>query len=336
VDGSSSITPDTPALQEAFGQSVCQAEGCGFPAAKLLGVFDAFTGAVVEMLTGSVYASEMGMVCGVHALLGAGDLLVGDRGFCSFAHLALLCMREVKALFRMHQKQIVSFRPHRRHRTARKGAKAKKQKGLPSSRFFKRLGKHDQLVWWVKPSGRPKWMSSEQYEQLPGAVLVREIRYRIAAKGQRTRCVTIATTLLDPLLYPKEKIAELYGVRWRVETHFAQVKTTLKMRRVKSKTSQGVLKELTVYALVYNLIHCVMCRAAAARGVAPCRISFIDAVRWLLSSGPEQTLSDLIVNPHRPDRHEPRAIKDRQDTYTKMSRPRKQMRKELRRQKVEA
>jgi hypothetical protein len=47
-------------------------------------------------------------------------------------------------------------------------------------------------------------------------------------------------------------------------------------------------------------------------------------------------LPDLIVNPDRPDRHEPRAIKDRQDTYTKLSRPRKQMRKELRRQKVKA
>jgi hypothetical protein len=31
-----------------------------------------------------------------------------------------------------------------------------------------------------------------------------------------------------------------------VETHFAELKTTLKMRKVKSKTSQGVLKELTV------------------------------------------------------------------------------------------
>ena len=79
-----------------------------------------------------------------------------------------------------------------------------------------------------------------------------------------------------------------------------------------------------------------MCRAAAAQGVAPHRISFIDAARWLLSADPGEALPDLMVNPDRPERHEPRAIKDRQDTYTKLSRPRKQMRKELRRQKVEA
>jgi hypothetical protein len=171
-------------------------------------------------------------------------------------------------------------------------------------------------------------------------------------KGQRTRVPTLATarlsspksTLLDPVLYPKDKILELYGVRWRVETHFAQLKTLLKMRKVKSQTSQGVLKELTVYALVYgstelaevNLIHLVMLKAANRHGVLPHRISFIDTVRWLLSASPGEPLPELLVNPHRPDRHEPRVVKDQQDSYTKMSRPRAELRKGLKTQSVAA
>jgi Transposase DDE domain len=119
-------------------------------------------------------------------------------------------------------------------------------------------------------------------------------------------------------------------VRWRVETHFAQLKTTLKMRKVKSKTSQGVFKELTVYALVYNLVHLVMLRAAERQKVEPDRISFIDTVRWLLSTQPGEKWPDLMVNPRRVDRHEPRVVKDREDTYTKMTRPRAELRKELR------
>jgi hypothetical protein len=67
-----------------------------------------------------------------------------------------------------------------------------------------------------------------------------------------------------------------------VETHFGQLKTTLKMRQVKSRTAQGVLKELTVYALVYNLIHRVMLQAAGRQGVTPDRIGFLDTLRWLL------------------------------------------------------
>jgi len=39
--------------------------------------------------------------------------------------------------------------------------------------------------------------------------------------------------------YPKKKLIELYGMRWQVETHFAELKTTLKMRKIKSKTPDG-------------------------------------------------------------------------------------------------
>jgi hypothetical protein len=236
----------------------------------------------------------------LHQLLVAGDLLVGDRGFCSFVHLAMLFSRGVHGVFRIHQKTIVSFHPHRRHKV--KCSKRPKVRGkpMPCSRFVKRLGKHDQIVEWFKEAvSRPQWMSRRQYRSLPDSLQVRELRFVIPRKGQPTRVVTIATTLLDPLLYPKEKIAELYGVRWRVETHFAQLKTTLKMRKVKSKTAQGVRKELVVYALVYNLIHVLMVRAALAQRTDPHRISFIDTLRWLLSADLHEPLPELLSSRSR-------------------------------------
>ena len=338
VDGSSTIAPDTPDSQKAFGQPKGCKKGCGFPVPKLLGLFDACSGLVLKVLSFPLYTHEQSKVWMLHPLLNSGDLLVGDRGFCSFVHLVMLVSRGVHGLFRIHQKTIVSFKPHRKHRV--KYARGKKVGGgrpVPRSRFVKRLGKHDQVVEWFKSAtSRPKWMSKAEFGLLPESLTVRELRFWIAAKGQRTRVVTIATTLLDPALYPKEKIAALYGVRWRVETHFGELKTTLGMRKVKSKTAQGVLKELAVYALVYNLVHCLMCRAAAAQSVEPQRVSFVDAVRWLLSAAPGEELPPLIINPHRPDRHEPRVTKDRQDTYTKMTRPRNELRKALKRQKVEA
>jgi len=114
VDGSSTIAPDTPSLQKAFGQHKSQKPGCGFPMPTILGLFDAFTGMVLEVLDFPVCSHEMGKVSLLHPLLSAGDLLVADRGFCSYAHLALLQARKVLALFRMHQRQIVNFRPHRK------------------------------------------------------------------------------------------------------------------------------------------------------------------------------------------------------------------------------
>ena len=101
-------------------------------------------------------------------------------------------------------------------------------------------------------------------------------------------------------LYPKEKVAELYGLRGSVETHFAELKTTLRMRRIKSQTPDGVRKELAVYCLVYNLVRAIMLQAAARQGTTPDRVSFLDALRWLLSAAtPGQVVPALVINPRR-------------------------------------
>ena len=324
VDGSSTIAPDTPASQRAFGQSPNQKVGCGFPVPKILALFDAVSGMVLEALCLPLFTHEQSSVWRLHPMLGRGDLLVGDRGFCSYVHLAMLHARGVLGLFRLHQRQIVDFRPHRKpHRNG--------QRGRPRSRFVRRLGKHDQLVAWQRPKQRPKWMThlASRFEALPAELLVREVRYHVKARaGQRTRVVTVATTLLDPTRYPREKIAELYGLRWSVETHFAELKTTLRMRRVKSQTPDGVRKELAVYCLVYNLVRRVMRRAAERQGTTPDRVSFIDALRWLLSvATPGADVPALVINAKREGRHEPRVIKDLQDTYRKMVLPRAQLRR---------
>ena len=45
----------------------------------------------------------------------------------------------------------------------------------------------------------------------------------------------------------------------------------------------GVLKELMIFVLVYNLIRAAMSMAGQRQGVDPNRISFIDTARWLRS-----------------------------------------------------
>ena len=141
--------------------------------------------------------------------------------------------------------------------------------------------------------------------------------------------VTIARTLLDLIRYPKEEIAALYGMRWTVETVVAEMKSTLKMRKVKSRTPENVQKEVAVYGRVYNLIHVVLLAAARQQRVDPDRIRFIDTVRWLLSAAPGEPLPPRLMNPLRPDRHEPRVIKDHQDKDKAMTRPRAPLRNAL-------
>ena len=327
LDGTSTITPDVPELAEAFGRPTGQKKGCGWPVPKILALLDAFSGMVVEVMGFPLFTHEQSQAWRLHPLLGVGDLLLADRGLCSFAHLAMLAARGVAGVFRVHQRQIINFRPHRK---TRRQAGKKGGRGRPTSRFIKRLGKHDQVVEWIKPSQKPRWMTMEQYDALPAKLLVRELKYRIPCKGQRTRCVTIGTTLLDGERYSKDQIAELYDLRWTAETHFAELKTTLKMRMLKSKTEAGVRKELAVYCLVYNLVHAIMLEAARRQGITDVgRVSFIDAVRWLLSAEPGEELAKLVINPHRPDRHEPRVTKTRHGSYPVMTKPRAVLKKAL-------
>jgi hypothetical protein len=114
-----------------------------------------------------------------------------------------------------------------------------------------------------------------------------------------------------------------------VETNFAHLKTTLGLDVLKCKTVDGVLKELIVFALIYNLVRLVMGQAARRQQVPIERISFIDAARWLAAARDDEALPPLLVNSHRPDRYEPRVRKRRPKQYPLMQRTRHALRQSL-------
>src|SRR4051795_10271065 len=160
VDGSSFSMPDTPEPRAHFGTSGRAKPGCSFPVARILALFHAGTGLLLEVLAAPLRSHEMAYAGAVHAHLGRGDVLVGDRGFCSFLHLAMLAARGTHAVIRMHHRQIIDFTDHRPHvgRDAKQGAR-----GIPRSRWLRRLGERDQVVEWSKPSRRPAWLAEDEF-----------------------------------------------------------------------------------------------------------------------------------------------------------------------------
>jgi Transposase DDE domain len=327
VDGSSFSMPDTPALQAAFGQPGNQAQGCGFPVAHLLALFHAGTGLLLEVAAAPLRSQDIAGLADVLGWLTAGDVLVADRGLCSFASLALVMSRGIHAVFRLHQKQIVDFTPGRAHVHPRHNGVPK---GMPRSRWIRACGLTDQVVEYFKPARRPERMSAAEYRALPESIVVRELRYRIEVPGFRTREVTLVTTLVDAEAYPAEELASLYGTRWRVEEHLKALKQTMRMDVLKCMTVDGVLKELTMYALAYNLVRVAMGEAAGRQAVVPDRVSFIAALRWLRGAEAGEEMPELVVNPWRPGRSEPRCKKRRPKQFDLMRVPRAELRKRLR------
>lgn len=252
VDGSSFSMPDTPALRERFGMPTGQKIGVGYPMCTIMGMLDLASGLFTKMLAWPMFTHDQRSVIGLHESLQKGDVLVGDRAFCSFCHFALLNARGVFGCLRLHQRR-------------------------PTDR----LG----LVRWTRPATCPKWMPAEQFATMPAFVDVRVIKHQIAQPGYRTQVVYLATTLTEEMGWNDDQIIDLYARRWDIETCFGYLKTTMKMNVLKSRTVDGVLKELCVYLIVYNLVRLLMLRHATEHGVDVRRVSFIDALRHLAAWG---------------------------------------------------
>ena len=296
ADATTFSMPDTPALRDQFGYPRGQRDGCGFPVGKLLGVIDAISGAVLVAMGCPLFTHEAREMLALHPLLKKGDILVADRAFCSYAQIALLMRHGVDAVVRLHQRRPVHW------------------------------GK-DHLQTWTRPPQRPHWMSQTLWLSLPETLTIRIVRYTVPRKGCRTRVVSVATTLLDPLACPPATIMRLYGHRWNIETCFNQLKTHAKMNTLKSQTVDGVIKELIMYLIVWNLVRMMMTRFAQAAGVSVRRVSFLDSLRCLralLRSEPARHLR-LLLNPDRPRRWEPRKLKRRLKEYDLLKEPRQNL-----------
>ena len=133
VDGTGFSIPDTDELRNHFGQPGGQAVGCGFPVAHCLALVHAASGLIQKFVVAPLRTHDMSLVTTLLANFSFGDVVAGDRGFSSYAHLALLWQRGVLGLFRAHQKLRVDFTPGRAH--VKPGVhRTRGQRGLPYSR----------------------------------------------------------------------------------------------------------------------------------------------------------------------------------------------------------
>jgi len=315
VDGSTITMPDTEANQAAYPQQKNQKRGCGFPIARILVVFSLAVGTVLDAAIGKYEGKQTGensLFRTLHDVLTEGDVALADRYFSGWFDIALLLDRGVDVVVRKHQARRTDFRTG------------------------KRLGKDDHLVVWRKPA-RPKWMSAEQYAELPAQLTLREVRIRVAEKGFRTRSLVVVTTLVDAEAYPPEAIALLYRQRWHAELYLRSLKTVLQMDHLRCKTPERVRNEFYTHLLGYNLLRGVMATAAFEADRSPWEISFKGTLQTLkeflpilLTSVPSQTWCEVLLTAvathlvgNRPGRYEPRLVKRRPKPYKHLREPRR-------------
>ena len=223
ADGTTVLLPDTPENQAAYPQHSNQQEGCGFPLVKLVVVFSLMTGAVIDAVYDVWSAYEPALLKLMCDCLKPLDVLVCDRLYCSYADIFFWgYQQQVDVVFRLHQARKVDFR-----------------KG-------KRLGKHDRIFTWEKPKRRPKGVAQHLYDALPASLEIRVICFTVDHRGYRSKTIMVATTLLDPIAYPKNEIAALYERRWQAEINLRHLKSSMDMDMLRTKSPEMARKEIAV------------------------------------------------------------------------------------------
>jgi len=325
VDGFTCTMPDTPTNRAEYPQPSSQKKGVGFPMVRACVILSLATACVMDLAVAPYAGKETGETALLREMLdgfAAGDVMVADRFYCSFMMIAMLMAGGVTCCARMHQRRHVDFR-----------------RG-------KRLGKYDHLIEWRRPA-RPEWMDEETYAAIPETIVLREIRFQIMEKGRRVKTLTVATTLLDPDVYSKEDIAELYGFRWNAELDIRSIKQTLGLDHARCKSPAMVRKELWTTLLGYNLIRTTAAAAALLHHKKPRQISFTGTCQYVLSAWMlfgtdriarherraycETMLSQIAscIVADRPGRIEPRVIKRRRHRYPLMRQPRSVLKAQL-------
>lgn len=325
-DGSAVSMPDTLENQRDYPQPQAQKPGLGFPLARIAAVFSLACGAVLDVGI-CRYAgkgqSELGLLRTLWNMFFPGDILLADRLMCAWTEMVMLQQRGVDCVCRFTSHRTVDFR-----------------RG-------KRLGQDDHIVQWFKPT-RPRSIDQATYDPLPEFLTIRELRVQVEQAGFRTKTIIIATTLLDPDVFTKDDLAQLYRARWNAELDLRSLKRTLQMDVLRCKTPELVRKEIWTHILAYNLIRTIAAQAATKHDLQPRSISFKGTVQTLQAFQPmiaiqgeenpmhrmslyQQLLDAIAVHrvADRPDRYEPRLRKRRPKHYAYLRKPRWKIKRDM-------
>lgn len=323
ADGTTVTMADTPENQEAFPRRRNQRRGVGFPIARFVVILTLAVGVALDLAIGPMRGKKTGentLFRSILDVLDPGDVLLGDRLFCSYRDIAQLKARGVDVVFRQHQTRKTDFR---------------------RGRWLTTL---DHVVLWTRPSFNPDRFTWEEWNALPERMLVRELRFLVTQSGFRPTEITLVTTLLDDAAYPKDEVSALYRARWHCELDLRSVKQSIQMNHLRCKTPEMVEKEIWAHFLAYNLMRQTMAEAAREHGVLPRQLSFTGAVQTTdafaiyLALQPERRdlhwqamLRAIAAHEvgNRPNRVEPRRLKFRPGKYSYLTVPRNEERMRL-------
>jgi len=313
ADGTCVSMSDKAELFKAFGTNNGYHGEGKYPLARLVTLCLAHTMTVINYAIGRYEQAEIKLLFSILDSLRKGDLLIADRHFAAAHFYWYYRLRGVEFLTRAHQCLKIS--------------RVKRVHSYSDNDFIGSVN--------INKNYRRK------DPKLPAHVMVRFIKATVRIRGQRKE-VWFATSLLDNRLYSARAVTALYSTRWRIETLFREVKITMSSDVLRSYSPEGIRKEMIARLIAINIVRTIMLEAAIERDVDPQRISFVHAVRAIISFSPALASSGFwrlariyramlieiasALVPERPGRMEPRMVRREWQHYPSLKMARTQWR----------
>ena len=302
VDGLTLEVADNCANEQAFGgQRDKQGNRVGPPLARLVGLVECGTHALVDAALGSYHDGEPELAAKLVRWVAEGTLILADRGFFGVALWRAYLDASAHLLWRI--------------------------KGNVATQVVSRLPDGTYLAR-VRPSKRQgRWPAGQR----PDPILVRIIEYRIDGSAELYR---LATSLLDHRTAPALALANLYAQRWEFEITAAELKTHQRGKAVvlRSRTPDGVRQEVWAHLILHFGARSLMYEASQtmAGDRDPDRLSITLTLRVIRRSllrtpplahhgDPLETAIAELIQPrallHRRLRSYPRSVKRPDSRY---------------------
>jgi Insertion element 4 transposase N-terminal/Transposase DDE domain len=252
MDGTTLDVADTADNAAAFGRPPASRGGSAFPQVRVMALAECGTHAIIDAELGPYRTGELSLAPALARSLGAGMLVLGDRGLVSFDLWRTMAATGADLLWRTRTNAVLPV-----------------VQDLPDGSYLSQI------------------VAARDHRQGRDPITVRVIEYALddAGGGQAqpdpAAPYRLVTTVLDPERAPARELAALYAQRWELETALDELKTHQHGPGMvlRSKTAQGVEQEVWAMLLVHYAIRQLMHQAALHVEVDPDRLSFVRSLR---------------------------------------------------------
>lgn len=264
IDGTKKNMPYSEQLAESYRVP----HGAHYPQMLSCALYDVLAKIPVNVMWGAYDTSERAVALELIEELGAGDLLLLDRGYPGFELFEKMLGQGIDFLVR-----------------------------LPDNGLFKAIkeflakGHRDGLVTLQPPEELVRQRLNSG-ETAPSPLQLRVVKVR--TPGHKT--ALFVTSLTDRATYPLRSLRELYHLRWEEEEFYKLIKELLEAENFRGKSCSFIDQEVMAIYLYCLLVRIMMMEAALQHGIPVTEISqqaaFLAVTRFVDKIWTSPTVDD--------------------------------------------